>query len=92
MGKKSERKPAMPAGLILAYVCYGGVLGYAVGQANAEKAARRRANELAQSKRLRDMEAALHKLQHPESYDEHGNLKPMSTMAYGFGMGIGGIE
>jgi F420-0:gamma-glutamyl ligase-like protein len=83
---KPQRRPE-GLGLALVCICYGGILGYVVGQSHAEKQAARRADKMDTMRRLRQMEDQLHKLTNPEAYDEQGRLKPISTM----GFNVGGI-
>lgn len=89
MAKNSKKANNGTATVALACVLYGGILGYAFGQSQAEKQAARRADKLETSRRLREMEAAIHKLTHPEAYDEHGRLKPIPLNTF---MEIGGLE
>lgn len=71
--KKTAQKAKLDSGLALALVAYGMVLGYYLGESQAEKKAAKRAEQLRIKQTLSDLQYHVHRLENPELYKEEAD-------------------
>lgn len=68
MAPKKKNRKGLDPGLAFACLCYGGLLGYYLGEAAAEKRATARAKELRLNQTISSLAEQVYVLQHPEMF------------------------